>query len=151
MGLLCRLRSFEALTGFGWQVPALAFHRSVGALSQDGRGRQGCARAQSPSRFAAEPQKAVPMRRSVLCVIVATAFALLVGQSGPASALIGCSVAEVLCVNDCGGGRLCKTHCSLKRRVCDSQKAQPQVGTRPPPTLPPKKIGTGAPKPLGVK
>jgi hypothetical protein len=91
------------------------------------------------------------MHGSLLCVIVAAALALLVGQSGPASARISCSVAEALCVNDCGGGRLCKASCGLKRQACESQKAQPQVGTRPPPTLPPRKINTGAPKPASIK
>jgi hypothetical protein len=88
------------------------------------------------------------MRKFLLHFLVAALFALIVAQPGPVLA-IGCSVGEVLCVQDCGGGRLCKTYCGMKRRACEGQKATPQVGTRPSPNLPTKKIDIGAPKPAG--
>jgi hypothetical protein len=68
----------------------------------------------------------------------------------PAKA-VGCGAAYFTCVQSCGGGRLCTAHCDMRRKSCENLKAAPTVGTRPSPTLPRKKIDTGAPKPAGVK
>jgi len=65
------------------------------------------------------------MRRTLLSTLFSVlifaplCFSALAASNGPGK-LAGCAISQSQCNKDCGGGRLCTTHCQIEYKSCVS-------------------------------